>query len=133
MKVAVPSEDGVFLSQHFGRTPGFAIFEVADGNIVKREYRTNTFTGHVTEQHHGMGNHEEHDADHAVRTHGRILAALGDCDVVIAGGMGRRLFEDFSDHGKRIYITTQIEVKKAVELFLADELSSDKPACRGHQ
>jgi predicted Fe-Mo cluster-binding NifX family protein len=133
MKIAVPSDEGQYLSQHFGRTLGFTIFEVADGQIVNQIYRPNTFTGHALGQHHEHQHHgAEHD-DHAYHSHGRILSALSDCDVVIAGGMGQRLYIDLTDAGKKVFITTQRETRKAVEMFLTDELSSDKEACGHHE
>jgi len=42
MKIAVATEDGRTVSQHFGRTPYFAIFEIAEGTIIKRSMRENT-------------------------------------------------------------------------------------------
>lgn len=132
MKIAIPSDEGTYLSQHFGRTLGFTIFEVANGQIINQEYRSNNFTGHALGQHMENQHHgAEHD-DHAQHSHSRILNALNDCEIVIAGGMGRRLVDDLTDAGKKIFITTQLETRKAVELFLADELKSDKEACSHH-
>ena len=133
MKIAIPSDEGIYLSQHFGRTLGFTIFEVSEGQIIHQEYRPNNFTGHALgqqqeHQHHGA-EHEEH----AQHSHNRIVNALNDCEVVIAGGMGRRLLDDLTNAGKRIYNTTQMETHKAVELFLTDELISDKEACSHHE
>jgi hypothetical protein len=47
--------------------------------------------------------------------------------------MGRRLVDDLTEAGKRIILTTQLETKKAVEMFLADELKSDKASCSHHE
>ena len=144
MKIAVPSNDNTTLSQHFGRIAGFIIFEISEGKIVSTKYRFNTFTHHVTGQQnqygpfpgHGHGHdhlqetcHHEHHGHHS---HGRILDALRDCEVVIAGGMGYRLQEDLNQAGKKIYITRQADARQAVELFLKDELVSDKDACCHH-
>ncbi len=132
MKIAIPSDEGTYLCQHFGRTLGFAIFEVVDGQIIKQEYRPNNFTGHALGQHQAHQHHgAEHD-DHSQHSHNRILNALNDCEIVIAGGMGRRLVDDLTYAGKKIFITSQLETRKAVELFLADELKSDKEACSHH-
>jgi predicted Fe-Mo cluster-binding NifX family protein len=133
MKIAIPSDEGTYLSQHFGRTLGFTIFEIIDIQIVNQEYRPNTFTGHALGQHQEHQHHGPEHEDHAHQSHNGILNALHDCEVVIAGGMGRRLVDDLTDAGKRIIITTQIETRKAVEMFLADELKSDKEACDHHE
>jgi len=133
MKIAIPSDEGTYLSQHFGRTLGFTIFEVTNGKIVNQEYRPNNFTGHVLGQHQEHQHHAEEHEEHAQHSHNRIVNALNDCEVVIAGGMGRRLLDDLTNAGKRIYNTTQMETRKAVELFLTDELVSDKEACSHHE
>ncbi len=132
MKIAIPSDEGIYISQHFGRTLGFTIYEVDNSRILSQEFRPNTFTGHASGQHHDHQHHgQEHDG-HMQHSHGRILHALEDCEVVIAGGMGRRLVDDLTGAGIRIIMTSQIETLKAVEMFLADELRSDKESCSHH-
>jgi predicted Fe-Mo cluster-binding NifX family protein len=129
MKIAIPSDEGTYLCQHFGRTLGFTIFEVADGQIIKQEYRLNNFTGHALGQHNEYLHHGAGQDDHAQHSHNRILNALNDCEVVIAGGMGRRLVDDLTDAGKKIFLTSEPETRKAVEMFLVNKLNSDKEAC----
>ncbi len=133
MKIAIPSDDKVTLSQHFGRTLGFIIYEVANSEITGEEYRLNTFTGHVTGHHHDHDHsHSDHhhQGGHSFHSHDGILSALHDCEVVIAGGMGPRLFEDLTSNGKTVYITRQHDVRRAAELFLTDNLASDKETCK---
>jgi predicted Fe-Mo cluster-binding NifX family protein len=132
MKIAIPSDEGTYLCQHFGRTLGFTIFEVANGQIINQEYRPNNFTGHALGQHNENQHHGAGQDDHAQHSHNRIVNALNDCEVVIAGGMGRRLVDDLTDAGKKIFITTEPETRRAAEMFLADELKSDKEACGHH-
>lgn len=132
MKIAIPSDEGTFLSQHFGRTLGFAVYEVDQDKIVSKEYRKNDFTGHVLGQHEQHQHHGEEHQNHARHSHHRILNALNDCEVVIAGGMGRRLLDDLTGAGKKIFITTEPEVRKVIEMFIDDTLQSDKSAC-SHQ
>jgi predicted Fe-Mo cluster-binding NifX family protein len=133
MKIAIPSDEGTYLSQHFGRTLGFTIFEVSNGQIINQEYRPNNFTGHSLGQHQEHQHHGADHDDHAQHSHNRILNALNDCEVVIAGGMGRRLVDDLTYAGKKIYITTIPETRKAVEMFLEDKLISDKESCSHHE
>lgn len=131
MKIAIPSDEGKYLSQHFGRTLGFQIYTITDGKITGEEYRPNTFTGHALGQHDHDHHGDEHH-DHAQHSHSRIVSALHDCEIVIAGGMGQRLFNDLSMHGKKIFVTSQPETLKAVELFLKNELTSDVESCNHH-
>jgi len=137
MKIAVPSNDNTTLSQHFGRTKGFIIFQISEGKILSTEYRFNTLTRHVPDQQHQCGPNpgQCHDGDpdhhgkHGHHSHNRILDGLSDCEVVISGGMGYRLLEDLKGAGKNIYITQQENARIAVELFLNNELTNNKDAC----
>jgi len=132
MKIAIPSDEGTYLSQHFGRSLGFAVYELKEDKIISREYRKNDFTGHALGEHNQHQHQGDQHADHAGHSHNRILNALIDCEIVIAGGMGRRLLDDLTDAGKKIYITSEPEVSKVVEMFIEDTLQSDKGACSHH-
>ena len=46
MKIAVATMDGVSLSQHFGRSKGFVVFEVDGLTVQNRKLRTNDDTPH---------------------------------------------------------------------------------------
>ena len=39
MKIAAITDDGVTISQHFGRAPYYLVYTVEDGEIVDRELR----------------------------------------------------------------------------------------------
>ncbi|MCB2221621.1 MAG: iron-molybdenum cofactor biosynthesis protein [Bacteroidetes bacterium] len=118
MKIAVASDDGKHIAQHFGRTRGFLIFDCIDDKIASTEYKLNTFT------HHHQGNGDEHHHEHGHQhSHDGILSALKDCKVVISRGMGRRLLDDFEEHGKEIYITDESEAEKAIQLFFKGDLT----------
>ena len=86
MKIAVPTNDGVTLSEHFGRSAEFLIFELENGRITKRETRPNR-------AHHARGDGECHHGGGEGRAHAGIVAALAGCDVVLCGGMGGRAAE----------------------------------------
>ena len=117
MKIAIASDDKKTISSHFGRTLGFVIFEVEDKNIKSQEYRPNTFTGHARGL-EGSG--------HEINRHTPILNALSDCKVVISHGMGRRIYDDLKGIGIEVFVTEETDVKKALDLYLRDELI-DKP------
>jgi predicted Fe-Mo cluster-binding NifX family protein len=117
MKIAVASDDEKTIASHFGRTRGFLVFEIEDGEIKSREYQLNTFTGHAR----GLEG-----AGHALDRHGPILAALADCNAVISHGMGRRIYADLKQAGIEAFIVEETEAEKAVGLYLRGELA-DKP------
>ncbi len=85
MKIAVPTNDGATLSQHFGRSAAFLMFEVEDGRITSQELRANP--PHPSGEggasgHEGGGHH-----------HNAMVAVLAGCDTVLCGGMGWRAAE----------------------------------------
>jgi predicted Fe-Mo cluster-binding NifX family protein len=89
MRIAVPTDDGVTLSGHFGRSAAFLVFEVADGQIVSRETRPN-------QPHHGSGTGECGQGGHGGgqgHSHAGIVGTLAGCQVVLCGGMGWRAAE----------------------------------------
>lgn len=134
MKIALPSNDGTSVSAHFGRSRGFIVFETADHQILKEEYRENNVTGHV------QGHHHDHDHDHHhgqgsenhAHSHAGILGVLSDCEAVIAGGMGHRLYTDLMAAGKKVYVTKENNARKAAELLLKDDLDHNPEVCCHH-
>lgn len=85
MKIAVPTNDGATLSQHFGRSAAFLVFEVEDGQIKSQEMRANlphpSGPGAACGQEGGGHNHPA------------MAAVLAGCDIVLCGGMGWRAAE----------------------------------------
>ncbi len=115
MKIGIASNDQRAISQHFGRTKGFIIAELIDGKINSREYRENVFTHH--REHSG----HEHQGGHG-HSHEGILAALKDCDVVIARGMGRRIYDDLRGAKIESLITEISTVDDALAAYVSGTL-----------
>ena len=129
MKIAVPSDDSINLARHFGRSIGFLIFEIENNAIKASEYRRNTFTGHSKGLHVENHNHGEHGHHHS---HKGILDGLVDCEVVIAGGMGRRAYNDLTDAGKQVFVTQTMNAEEAVKTFLSNDLQHNDEICCEH-
>ena len=126
MKIAIPTDDKTTICPHFGKTAGFIVYSIEDRAILETEYRQNTFTGHA--QRHHDENH--HGGDHH-HSHAAILQALGDCQIVIANGMGRRLYNDFEEWKIQVFITRENNLENAIEAFLNNTLDSDiEQLCR---
>jgi predicted Fe-Mo cluster-binding NifX family protein len=129
MKVAVASMDGVSISQHFGRSSCFIVFEVENGKIKNREIRNNTYTAFAREN-----CHSEAHADQP-HSHSAIVGALGACEAVLASGMGWRVAEDLDGKGIQPFILgTECFPEEAVSLFLGGKLQPrDDQFCRCHE
>ena len=113
MKIAAVTEDGVTISQHFGRAPYYVVLTVVDGQVVGREQREKVAHGH------GAGGHvhvegQAHGFDAASQdTHGRMAAPIADCQVLLARGMGMGAYESLQQAGIRPVITTIANIDEA--------------------
>ena len=129
MKIAVASSDGVSISQHFGRSQCFIVFDVAEGKVTSREVRDNTYTAHAKGDCAG-GDHR-HDQHHS---HAEVIAALSDCQVVLCGGMGWRAAEDLKSNGiQALVIGLPTTPEQAVQSYLDGTLKAASGFCRCHE
>lgn len=122
MKIAIPSLDGKTIFPHFGRSRSFMIVSI-DGDRVSKEMISNNFTGHAQGGHHENHDHQ-HDHQHG-HSHENIRQALDVCDIVIAGGMGPRLLNDFTNWGKKVFLTREQNIDRVIQSFMNDELEHD--------
>lgn len=126
MKIAAVSEDGATISQHFGRAPFYVVLTVENGQIITREQRDKM--GHAQ----FAGEHEAHSQEADPRGHGfdgaaqdrhaRMAAAIADCDVLLARGMGAGAYESMRQAGIRPVVTDVASIDAAVQAYLAGEL-----------
>ena len=126
MKIAAVSEDGVTISQHFGRAPFYVVVTVEDGKIVSHETRDKM--GHAQ----FGGEHEEHAHDADPRGHGfdpsaqnrhsLMAAAIADCEVLLARGMGAGAYESMKKANILPVVTDVANIDEAVQAYLAGRL-----------
>lgn len=127
MKIAAVTEDGVSLSQHFGRAPWYVVLAVENGKVVSREKREKA--GHHTFV--AQGGHGPHGgpagAPHGFDTgagarHRAMVASITDCQVVLAGGMGWGAFENLKQKGLQVVVTDVENIDEAVKRYLEGRL-----------
>ena len=118
MKIAVPTNDGVSISTHFGRSSAFLIFETENGQIQSTESKENGTT-HARAQ----GACDHHAAEPAHDHHAGILAALAGCEMVICAGMGQRAADALKGRGIQILFTSIPSAVAAVSAHLAGKLT----------
>jgi len=84
VKIAVPTNDGIGISAHFGRCPPIPRFRSPDGQVKLVEARTNAGC-----HEHGSG---PGDGVAEPRSHSGFVEALRDCETVLCSGnrRGRR-------------------------------------------
>lgn len=80
MKIAIPTNDGINISAHFGRCRQFLIFEAGNGDVKLIETRSNS----------GCHQHESSSSDAAAKQHSHsgFVEALRDCETVLCCGIG---------------------------------------------
>lgn len=124
MKIAVITEDGTTISQHFGRAPYYLVVTAEDGKIVSKEKRDKT--GHHTfasheEEHLAPG--ERHGFDEGAQTrHASMMSNITDCQVLLAGGMGWGAYESLKGNGIQPVITDVENIEEAVKLHIEGKL-----------
>jgi len=124
MKIAAVSDDGVSISQHFGRAPHYVVLTIEEGQIVSDELRPKV--GHHTfasQEHSHAAPGERHGCDAGSEPKHRLMAeTITDCEVLIAGGMGWGAYESLRVRGIRPIITDLTNIREAVLRLLRGEL-----------
>jgi predicted Fe-Mo cluster-binding NifX family protein len=128
VKIAVPTNDGLSISEHFGRSAGFLIFETGNAQITSREMRSNQGV-HAHGEAGCGGEHAGHNEPHS---HAAILSSIAGCDVVICAGMGWRAAEALKQAGVREVIMTEPgPAEEKVQAYLRGEMPAAGPGfCR---
>lgn len=88
MKIAVASMDGTSVSQHFGQSAGFIVFDVEGATIKGSEWRSAKQTPHSSGICGHGGEHGQGHQEHGPHSHAGALSLIGDCKLVVCGGMG---------------------------------------------
>jgi len=127
MKIAVVSENGTAVCQHFGRAPLYVIATTENGKVVQKEQRLRS-AGNICACHHDSEPdcHNEH-ASHsygpeAVSKHAGMAGSIADCQVLIAGGMGYGAYESLRERGIEAIITDVGNIDEAIKLYLEGKL-----------
>jgi predicted Fe-Mo cluster-binding NifX family protein len=123
MKIAVVTDDGATISQHFGRAPYYVVLTVEDGQITAREQRDKFAHHHGSaEQHHEEQHHQGHSGAEADAQHSRMLSPIGDCQVLLARGMGYGAYASLQQAGVKPLVTDVANIDEAVQSYLQGQL-----------
>jgi predicted Fe-Mo cluster-binding NifX family protein len=108
MKFAVPTLNGE-LTAHFGHCEKFAILDVENNKVIKQEF--------IEPPVHQPGVYPKFLADKGV-------------DVIIAGGMGQRAQDLFTDNNIKVFVgVPAAEPQKLVENYLNQQLETGQNLC----
>jgi predicted Fe-Mo cluster-binding NifX family protein len=108
MKVAIITDDGKTVCQHFGRANYYAVLTIEEGQIVQREMREKLshrhFANEAHEHAHEPGQRHGFDATSQSR-HAQMSLTIADCEALICRGMGAGAYESMKERGIRPIVT----------------------------
>jgi predicted Fe-Mo cluster-binding NifX family protein len=156
MLIAVATDDGKHIAQHFGRCAFFSIWKFDEGGQpASIGLRVNTFTAQATGGEAGLPDlpiapppgevpgespkdfHLPEPAGkgkgqprRGMLSHASVLEGLADVQVVIAAGMGRRIVNDLNANNKEIFVTQETGIASAVDKYIEGTLTSGE-SCSG--
>jgi predicted Fe-Mo cluster-binding NifX family protein len=127
MKIAFVSEDGVTISQHFGRAPYYIVLTVENGQVTAREQRPKMGHQQFANQSHDA-EHEQDPRGHGFGPasqdrHALMAQAIADCDVMVARGMGTGVYYSMEQANIRPVVTDAVTIDQAVQAYLAGNLN----------
>ncbi len=124
MKIAIITDDGKTISQHFGRAPYYLVLTIEEGKIVQRELREklghNQF--HASEQHeeHHTPGHGMDNASH--NKHSSMANAISDCKALLCGGMGMGAYDSMRRLNIQPIVTDLRDIDAAAQAFIDGKL-----------
>ncbi len=108
MKIAVITDDGKVISQHFGRANFYAVLTIENGNIIHREMRDKLGHKHFANEPHEHADEsgQRHGFDPASQSrHGQMAETIADCEALLCRGMGAGAYESMKARGIRPIVT----------------------------
>lgn len=125
MKIAVITEDERTISQHFGRAPYYVVVTIENGQIVARERRDKLGHAHFSNESHSHLHQpgEPHGFDPASQDrHTRMAEAIGDCEVLLCGGMGAGAYASMQQRDIKPLVTDLRSIDEAIQAYLEGRL-----------
>ena len=124
MKIAVITDGGNTISQHFGRAQYYLAATVENGEIVDRELREKL--GHAqfaNEPHPVERPGQPHGMDPASHNrHLQMAEAVADCEALLCRGMGMGAYESMKTRGIRPIVTDIASIDEAVMAYIEGKI-----------
>ncbi|NLG98815.1 MAG: dinitrogenase iron-molybdenum cofactor biosynthesis protein [Chloroflexi bacterium] len=125
MKIALITDNGKTISQHFGRAPYYLVLTIEDGQVVHRELRDKLGHTHFAsqEQAHEHKPNERHGFDPASHDrHVNMAQTIADCQTIICGGMGAGAYESMRRLNIKPVVTDLRDIDEVVQAFITGNL-----------
>ena len=124
MNIAIITDDGNTISQHFGRAAYYLVVTVENGQVTGREMRNKLGHAHfVNQAHHSESSEQGHGMDPAShQKHVQMANSIADCEVLLCGGMGRGAYQSMRMQGIKPVVTEIRDIETAVKAYLDGEI-----------
>jgi predicted Fe-Mo cluster-binding NifX family protein len=123
-RIAFVTDDGTSIHAHFGRARLYVVVTLEAGREVRREQREKP--GHsafIGEPHEAHAAGQAHGTDPAAQSrHARMLAALADCQILVARGMGGGAYQSLKSQGIQPILTDIHTIDEALDAYRQDTL-----------
>ena len=117
-KVAAVTDDGITISQHFGRAMYYEVLSIENSKVVKRERREKM--GHHNfaqeEPAHSNGQHGFDESSH--NKHVSMADAIKDCKILLARGMGAGAYQSMLQLNIKPVVTDIRTIDDAVKAII---------------
>ncbi len=125
MKIALITDDGKSISQHFGRAPFYLVVTIEDGKVTNREMRSKLGHNQFSDQPHGQEHHGQgHGFDPASHDrHFSMAQAISDCRELICGGMGMGAYQSMQQFNIKPIVTDIRDIDEAIQAYLDGKLT----------
>jgi predicted Fe-Mo cluster-binding NifX family protein len=127
VKIAIITDDGNTVSQHFGRALFYQVVTIEQGSIFNREMREKIGHDHFSTTETGQQNHEHahvgHGQDHGSHLkHAQMAETVSDCQAMICGGMGRGAYESMKLLNVQPILTNLTNVEEVIKAYIDGKL-----------
>jgi len=124
IKVAAITDDGVTISQHFGRAAYYLVATVENGEIVNKELRNKLGHTHFVNQPHAEEQPgQPHGMDAASHNkHLQMAEAIVDCKALLCRGMGMGAYQSMQMRGIIPVVTEIVAIEDAVIAYVKGAL-----------
>ena len=119
-KIAAITDDGITISQHFGRAQYYLVSTVENGQIISRELRSKLGHAHFANQPHAEDvPGQPHGMDTASHNkHMQMAEAIMDCEALLCRGMGMGAYQSMQTAGIRPVVTDIVDIDDAVMTYV---------------
>lgn len=114
--LAAVTDDGITISQHFGRAKYYEVLFVENGKIVKKERREKM--GHhnfAQEEHHHHSDNKHGFDESSHNKHTSMAEPIKDCKILLARGMGAGAYQSMVQLNIKPIVTDIKNIDDAVQ------------------